>query len=219
MAGHSHAHNVKHKKDAVDQKRAKMFTKMARDLSIAAKHGGINPDFNPRLKTCLEYAQYINFPKENIKRALEKSQNTDNHEYLRYECFAGSISFIILAYSDNRNRIASQIRAVIKHINGDFGKCLYLFQHLNKCTYNKSKSDQILCCDIEHIEEADDFLYVYCKPEVIKALEKECGEALSIDEIYKAYNNISVAKNHDIYKILAELDEIDDVTEIFCNIE
>lgn len=219
MAGHSHASNVKHRKDVIDQKRAKMFTKVARDLSIAAKHGGVNPDFNPRLKTCLEYAQYINFPKENIKRALEKSQNTDNHEYLIYECFAGAISLIILVYSDNRNRILSVLRSIIKHVNGDFGKCLYLFQHLNKCTYNNSKLDQILSCDVENIEESDDLLYVYCRPENLKTLEQTCDAALSIDEIYKPYDTISVSDDHPIHKVIAELETVDEVTEIFSNLQ
>lgn len=218
MAGHSHASNVKHRKDVVDQKRAKLFTKVSRDLSIAAKHGGINPDFNPRLKTCLEYAQYINFPKENIKRALEKSQNTDNHEDLIYECFAGPISFIVLAYSDNRNRISSAIRTVIKHVNGDFGKCLYLFQHLNKCTYNATKLDQILSCDIENIESSNELLYAYCKPEILKTLELQCGTALSVDEIYQTYNPISIDADHPMHEVIAELEDIDDVTAVFSNI-
>ena len=224
MAGHSHASNVMYKKNTMDKRRAKMFTKIARALTNAAHHYGSDPESNPRLKTLLDYARYINFPKENIQRAIQKSQNTCDSESLTYECFAGNVALIIAAHTDNRNRLSSQIRAILRPLNADFGKCMYLFTHIMKFTYeNKNNSlDNLLNCDCDLIDiyrsKDGDILEVEFNPRDISKMEETCGLPLYKEEYYKPFEFLDIQNTEDIYKMIEELEDLDDVESVFCNI-
>ena len=121
MAGHSHWAGIKHKKGKADKQRSKIFSKLSREITVAAKLGDKNPDMNSRLRSAIQAARSANMPKENIERAIEKSSNNDqsNFENIRYEGFGPSNSAVIVeALTDNKNRTASNIRTIFSKNNG-----------------------------------------------------------------------------------------------------
>lgn len=225
MAGHSHASNVMHKKNMMDKRKAKVFTKIARDLTNAARNWGADPDSNPRLKTLLDYAKYLNFPKDNIQRAIQKSQGGADSEPLVYECFAGNVAIVIVANTDNRNRLSSQIRAVLRPAGGDFGKCMYLFTHLVRFMYSNTAEmlERLLSCECElidiNVNEDKEMLVVDFDPTLVTKVEICCGLPLSREECYKPFDVMNLDDREKIDEALDEIDEIDDVESVFCNIE
>ena len=125
MAGHSHWAGIKHKKGRADKERSKIFSKLSREITVAAKLGDKDPDMNPRLRTAIQAAKQANMPKDNISRAISKSEiNGDkNYENLRYEGFGPSnIALIIETLTDNKNRSASTIRTVLQKNGGRLGE-------------------------------------------------------------------------------------------------
>ena len=124
MAGHSHWAGIKHKKERVDKIRSKIFSKLSREITIAAKLGDKDPDKNPRLRSAIQSARSANMPKDNIQRAIEKSKNflDNNIENIRYEGFGpGNVAFIVLAITDNKNRTAANIRTIFQKNGGSLG--------------------------------------------------------------------------------------------------
>ena len=124
MAGHSHWAGIKHKKDRADKQRSKIFAKLSREITVAAKLGDNNPEMNPRLRAAIQSARSSNMPKDNITRAIEKSKmNLDStYESLRYEGFGPcKIAVIVEALTDNKNRTASKIRTIFQKNNGSLG--------------------------------------------------------------------------------------------------
>ena len=123
MAGHSHWAGIKHKKKVVQtMRRAKVFSKLSREITVAAKLGDKNPEMNPRLRTAIQAAKHANMPKDNIVRAISKSEISDykNFENLRYEGFGPhNVAFIIETLTDNKNRSASNIRTVLQKTEED----------------------------------------------------------------------------------------------------
>ena len=125
MAGHSHWAGIKHKKGRADKERSKIFSKLSREITVAAKLGDKDPDMNPRLRTAIQAAKQANMPKDNISRAISKSEmNSDkNYESLRYEGFGPSnVALIIETLTDNKNRSASSIRTVLQKKGGRLGE-------------------------------------------------------------------------------------------------
>ena len=125
MAGHSHWAGIKHKKGRADKERSKVFSKLSREITVAAKLGDKDPDMNPRLRTAIQAAKQANMPKENISRAISKSAILDNRNYenLRYEGFGPfNTALIIETLTDNKNRSASSIRAVLQKNGGRLGE-------------------------------------------------------------------------------------------------
>ena len=115
MAGHSHWAGIKHKKGRADKERSKIFSKLSREITVAAKLGDKDPSMNPRLRAAIQSAKQANMPKDNIKRAISRSEASDqkNYESLRYEGFGPfNVAFIIEALTDNKNRSASSIRTI-----------------------------------------------------------------------------------------------------------
>ncbi len=151
MAGHSHWAGIKHKKGRADKERSKIFSKLSREITVAAKLGDKNPDMNPRLRTAIQAAKQANMPKDNISRAISKSEiNGDKiYESLRYECFGPyNIAFIIETLTDNKNRSASSIRTILQKYGGSLGETgstAYMFSncgviHIEK---NKIKEEEV----------------------------------------------------------------------------
>ena len=125
MVGHSHWAGIKHKKGRADKERSKIFSKLSREITVAAKLGDKNPDMNPRLRTAIQAAKQANMPKENISRAISKSETSNNKDYqnLRYEGFGPfNIALIIETLTDNKNRSASSIRTVLQKNGGRLGE-------------------------------------------------------------------------------------------------
>ena len=136
MAGHSHASNVKHKKDATDKKRSKLFTKLVRDITSCVRQAGPILENNPKLRMVVENAKRLNLPRENIDRAIKKGSDPadiDSMEDVRYEGFVpGGIAFIVEACTDNRNRTASKMKEIFRKFDGDLGASNYLLEHIGK---------------------------------------------------------------------------------------
>jgi|TARA_B100001741_G_scaffold239489_1_gene200511 YebC/PmpR family DNA-binding regulatory protein len=136
MAGHSHWAGIKHKKGRQDQLRSKIFSKISREITVAAKLGSKDPDSNPRLRSAIELAKEANMPKENINRAINKSEtgNGENFENLRYEGFGPKkVVLIIEALTDNKNRTASGIRTILQKYGGNLGASGSTAHFFNNC--------------------------------------------------------------------------------------
>ena len=124
MAGHSHWAGIKHKKGRADKQRSKIFSKISREITVAAKLGDKDPDMNPRLRAAIQLAKSANLPKENVKRAINKSEANQNinYDHLRYEGIGpGKISVIVETLTDNKNRTASNIRTIFQKHGGSLG--------------------------------------------------------------------------------------------------
>ena len=124
MAGHSHWAGIKHRKGRADKEKSKIFSKLSREITVAAKLGDKNPEMNSRLRSAIQAARSSNMPKDNIARAIEKSQHNQdsNFESLRYEGFGpGNIAVIVETLTDNKNRTASKVRTIFQKNNGSLG--------------------------------------------------------------------------------------------------
>ena len=136
MAGHSHWAGIKHKKGRADKERSKIFSKISREITVAAKLGDKDPDMNTRLRTAIQVAKQSNMPKDNIARAISKSEMSDdkNYENLRYEGFGiSNVAFIIETLTDNKNRSASSIRTVLQKNGGRLGESGSATHMFNNC--------------------------------------------------------------------------------------
>ncbi len=188
MAGHSHWAGIKHKKGRADKERAKIFSKLSREITVAAKLGDKDPDMNPRLRTAIQAAKQANMPKDNISRAISKSEMSGdkNYESLRYEGFGPSnVALIIETLTDNKNRSASSIRTVLQKKGGRLGE--------SGCTAHMFTNCGILHIDKMNIKEEEIFEMA------INAGAKDC---LSLDQIFEI-----VTEKEDFYKIKTELEK------------
>jgi YebC/PmpR family DNA-binding regulatory protein len=235
MAGHSHWAGIKHKKGRADKERAKIFSKLSREITVAAKLGDKDPDMNPRLRTAIQAAKQANMPKDNISRAISKSEMSGdkNYENLRYEGFGpANIALIIETLTDNKNRSASSIRTVLQKNGGrlgETGSTTYLFSnngviHVEK---NKIKEDELFeiainagakdCINLkdvfEIITEKEDFYKI--KTELEKKINSFSYSSIEWRPL--SYIEISKDNNQRIIEAITELEELDDVQNIFTN--
>ena len=235
MAGHSHWAGIKHKKGRADKERSKVFSKLSREITVAAKLGDKNPDINPRLRTAIQAAKQANMPKDNIARAINKSEmNGDkNYENLRYEGFGPSnIALIIETLTDNKNRSASSIRTVLQKNGGrlgESGSTTHMFSncgviHVEK---NKIKEEEIFeiainagakdCINLmnifEIITEKEDFYKI--KTELEKKIDTFNYSAIEWRPLN--YVNLAQDKSEELLEVLTNLEELDDVQHIFTN--
>ena len=235
MAGHSHWAGIKHKKGRADKERSKIFSKLSREITVAAKLGDKDPDMNPRLRTAIQAAKQANMPKDNILRAISKSEmgGDKNYENLRYEGFGPSnVALIIETLTDNKNRSASSIRTVLQKNGGrlgETGSTTHLFSnngviHIEK---NKIKEEEIFeiiinagakdCINLgnvfEIITEKEDFYKI--KTEIEKKIDMFNYSAIEWRPLN--YINIPKDKNEQIIGVLNALEELDDVQNIFTN--
>ena len=235
MAGHSHWAGIKHKKGRADKERSKIFSKLSREITVAAKLGDKDPDMNPRLRTAIQAAKQANMPKDNISRAISKSEMSGdkNYESLRYEGFGPSnVALIIETLTDNKNRSASSIRTVLQKNGGrlgETGSTTHMFSncgiiHVNK---NKIKEDDIFdvvinagakdCVNLEKIfeiiTEKEDFYKI--KSELEKRIES--FDHSSIEWRPLNYLDLSKEQSDQVIEVLTALEELDDVQNIFTN--
>ena len=236
MAGHSHWAGIKHKKGRADKERSKIFSKLSREITVAAKLGDKDPDMNPRLRTAIQAAKQANMPKDNISRALSRSEvsGDKNYESLRYEGFGPSnTALIIETLTDNKNRSASSIRTVLQKKGGrlgETGSTAHMFSncgviHVEK---NKIKEEEIFeiainagakdCTNLESIfeiiTEKEDFYKI--KTELEKKID-----TLNYSSIeWRPVNYIDLAKDKSdqLLEVLNALEELDDVQKIFTNV-
>ena len=236
MAGHSHWAGIKHKKGRADKERSKIFSKLSREITIAAKLGDKDPDINPRLRTAIQVAKQANMPKENILRAISKSEIVDNKNYenLRYEGFGPyNIALIIETLTDNKNRSASSIRTVLQKNGGrlgETGSTSHMFNNYGIIHIERSKISEEEAFDTAINSGAkdcslnDDFYEIITAKEdfykVRTELEKKI-DSLSYSAIeWRALNNLSLdkEKTKKILEIVNTLEDLDDVQKIFTNV-
>ena len=187
MAGHSHWAGIKHKKGRADKERSKIFSKLSREITVAAKLGDKDPDMNPRLRTAIQSAKQANMPKDNISRAINKSEisGDKNYENLRYEGFGTSnVALIIDTLTDNKNRSASSIRTVLQKNGGRLGESGSTTHMFSNCG--------VIHVDKKKIKEEEIFEIA------INAGAKDC---LSLGEIFEI-----ITEKEDFYKVKTELE-------------
>ena len=236
MAGHSHWAGIKHKKGKADKQRSKIFSKLSREITVAAKLGDKNPDMNSRLRSAIQAARSANMPKENIERAIEKSSNNDqsNFENIRYEGFGPSKSAVIVeALTDNKNRTASNIRTIFSKNNGSLGtqgSASHNFQRLGviKIDKNEIEQDKIFELAIESgandCISRDEFHEVHTDIdeiyEVKKKFEKVIVNFLSTEIEWLPINRVSLKgeENQNMAKFLESLEDEDDVQNVYTNV-
>ncbi len=237
MAGHSQFKNIMHKKGRVDAVRSKVFSKLAREITVSAKMGTPDPSMNPRLRLAVQAARAENMPKDNIERAIKKAigGDADTFEEIRYEGYApGGVAVIAEALTDNRNRTGAAVRAVFSKYGGNLGatgSVGHMFNRVGEIAYPaaKASADDMLEAGIE--AGADDVMsdtnghLVTCSFDslgtVAQALEARFGEAESVKSIWKP--TLTTAADEDsaqsIMKLIAALDEDDDVQNVYANFE
>ena len=236
MAGHSHWAGIKHKKGKADKQRSKIFSKLSREITVAAKIGDKDPDMNARLRSAIQAARSANMPKENIDRAIEKSSNNDqsNFENIRYEGFGPSKSAVIVeALTDNKNRTASNIRTIFSKNNGSMGtqgSASHNFLRLGviKIDRNEIEQDRIfeLAIDygandcISHKEFHEVHTNIDQIYEVKKKFEKVIVNFLSTEIEWLPINKVSLRgeESQNMIKFLETLEEEDDVQNVYTNV-
>ena len=235
MAGHSHWAGIKHKKGKADKARSNLFTKLSREITIAAKLGDKNPDMNARLRSAIQSARSSNMPKDNIQRAIEKSEISadSNFENIRYEGFGPKrIAVIVETLTDNKNRTASNLRTIFQKNGGNLGtqgSASHNFEQLGVIKIDKSEASEDKIFELTLNSGANEcfsnqyFHEIHCDKNEIynvkKKLEKNVNNFLSteIEWVPLSKVNVSAVEKEEILNFLAILDENDDVQNVYIN--
>ena len=235
MAGHSHWAGIKHKKGKADKQRSKIFSKLSKEITVAAKLGDKDPAMNPRLRSAIQAARSANMPKDNIERAIDKSSAASgvNFENLRYEGFGpDKIAVIVETLTDNKNRTASNIRTIFQKSGGSLGtqgSASHNFNQLGiiKIDKNEISDEKIFELAIESGADEcishNEFHEIQCSISEIynvkKKLEKIISNFISTEIEWIALNDADVEKNRQdtIIEFLETLEEDDDVQNVFSN--
>ena len=236
MAGHSKFKNIMHRKGAQDKKRAKLFSRLIREISVATKLGLSDPDSNPRLRTAINNALSANMPKDNIDKAIKKNSNNSenvNIEEIIYEGFGpGGVGIVIESFTDNKNRTASEIRSTFSKYNGNLGtngSVRHLFNKTGVITYPNSIGsfeevfDYCVSLSVIDLEEEADQIKIFTSMELFHKinlnLEKKYGLPESSNLEWKPVDLVDLEEG-DAIKLLTlieKLEEIDDVQNISSN--
>ena len=237
MAGHSHWAGIKHKKGKADKQRSKIFSKLSKEITVAAKLGDKDPAMNPRLRSAIQAARSANMPKDNIERAIDKSSvNTElNFENLRYEGFGPEkVAVIVETLTDNKNRTASNIRTIFQKAGGSLGtqgSASHNFNQLGiiKIEKNEVSDDRIFELAIEagadECKTNKDFHEIQCPVSDIynvkKELEKEISNFISTEIEWLPINSVEISKekNESLINYFEALEDDDDVQNIYSNVE
>ena len=237
MAGHSHWAGIKHKKGKADKLRSKIFSKLSKEITVAAKLGDKDPAMNPRLRSAIQAARSANMPKDNIKRAIDKSSNNIelNFEDLRYEGFGpNQVAVIVEALTDNKNRTASNIRTIFQKAGGTLGtqgSASYNFSQLGIIKIDKKEiSDErvfelAIEAGADECKSNNDLHEIQCQKNEIynvkKKLEKEISNFISTEIEWLPLNSVKISKerHEDLISFFELLDENDDVQNIYSNAE
>lgn len=237
MAGHSHAKNIMHRKGKSDAARSKVFSKLAREITVAAKMGMPDPAFNARLRLAVANARAQSMPKDNIDRAIKKAQGNDgeNYDEIRYEGYGpGGVAVIVEALTDNRNRTASNVRSYFSKNGGalgETGSVGFMFDRVGEISYpaTAGSEDKVMEAAIEagadDVESDEEGHYIYTSfesmAEVAAALEAVLGEAESVKAIWKPQNvtPIDAEKGATLMKLIATLEDDDDVQNVYSNFD
>lgn len=237
MAGHSQFKNIMHRKGRQDAQKSKLFGKLAREITVAAKLGTPDPNMNPRLRAAIIAARQENMPKDNIERAVKKALGNEgeNYDEIRYEGYGpGGVAVIVEALTDNRNRAASDIRSFFTKSGGNLGETgsvSFMFDRTGIIEYDRSVADDDAVLDAAIEAGADDVVSgeggheIYASTEsyrdVAKALEAKFGEPRKAALIWKPQNTVAVddETGEKLLKLMDLLNEHDDVQHVYANFE
>ncbi len=237
MAGHSHWAGIKHKKGRADKQRSKIFSKLSREITVAAKLGDKDPDMNSRLRSAIQSARSANMSRENIERAIDRSEasNDSNFESIRYEGFGpNKIAVIVETLTDNKNRTASNIRTIFQKSGGTLGaqgSASHNFQQLGVIKIDKYEisNDKIFELAIEAGADEcfsnGDYHEILCdKGEIYnvkRKIEKSINNFLSTDIEWIPINNVEISKERkdDAVRFLKILEDDDDVQNVYTDLK
>ena len=235
MAGHSHWAGIKHKKGRADKERSKIFSKLSREITVAAKLGDKDPLMNPRLRSAIQAARSSNMPKDNIERAIDKSKslNQSNFEKIRYEGFGkDKVAIIVEALTDNKNRTASKLRTIFQKNGGNLGtqgSAAHNFKQIGviRIDINEIKDDKIFELAIDAGADEcfsfENFHEIHCGFEDIysikKKIESHVENFISTDIEWIPVNKVFIERENkeDIKKLIELLDDDDDVQRVYSN--
>ncbi len=237
MAGHSQFKNIMHKKGKQDAIRSKLFSKLAREITVAAKMGMPDPAMNPRLRLAVLAARAENMPKDNIERAIKKASGGDaeNYDEVRYEGYApGGVAVIVEALTDNRNRTAGEVRSYFTKAGGalaETGAVSFMFDHVGQIEYDAkvASEDEMMeaaleagADDVAATEEGHEITTsLEGLAEVAKALEAKFGEPKKSKLVWRPQNTIAVddEAGEKILRLIGSLEDNDDVQNVYANFE
>ncbi len=238
MAGHSQFKNIMYRKGAQDAKRAKLFAKLIREVTVAARSGMPDPDKNPRLRAAVVAARGANMPKDNVDRAIKRAAGNEegvNYEEIRYEGYGpGGVAVIVEALTDNRNRTASELRSAFSKFGGNLaetGSVSFLFDHVGLIHYpapaadNDTVFEAALEAGAEDVESSPQGHDIYCQPDDFNTVREGLEGALGTPEMarldWKPQNTVSLEEKQaeTMLKLLDALDDNDDVQWVAANFE
>ncbi|NBN65248.1 YebC/PmpR family DNA-binding transcriptional regulator [Microvirga tunisiensis] len=237
MAGHSQFKNIMHRKGRQDAVRSKLFSKLSKEITVAAKHGDPDPAANPRLRLAIQNAKAQSMPKENIQRAINKSQGGDAESYdeIRYEGYGpGGVAIIVEAMTDNRNRTASNVRSYFTKCGGamgETGSVSFMFDKVGEIIYpaKAGAADAVLEAGIEagaeDVQSDAETHTIICSfedlGEVSRALEATLGEPESVKIVWKPQNltPVDAEKAQTLMKLVGMLEDDDDVQNVYANFD
>ena len=237
MAGHSQFKNIMHRKGKQDKVRSKLFSKLAREITVAAKEGVPDPDMNSKLRLAINNARAENMPKDNIDRAIKKAAAADaeNYEDVRYEGYGpGGVAVIVEALTDNRNRTGGAVRAAFTKFGGalgETGSVSFSFDKIGEIVYPAAagSADKVLEAAIEagadDVTSDDEEHVIVCgfeaMNEVSKALETALGAASSVKSVWRSQTTVPLdeEKAQTMLKLIDVLEDDDDVQNVYSNFE
>lgn len=238
MAGHSKWANIQHRKGKQDKKRAQVFSKLGREITVAAKLGGGDPNMNPRLRLAVATAKAQSMPKDGIERAIHKGVGGgegENYEQVRYEGYGpGGVAIVVEALTNNRNRTAGEVRAIFAKNGGNLGETGsvgFMFDRLGEIIYpaGKASADAMFEAALEagasNVESDSDMHDITCAVEdfsaLAKALEEKFGEPERAGLVWRP--NVSAQVNEEqaaaVMKLIEALEDCDDVQNVTPNFE
>tara|TARA_B100000686_G_scaffold316951_1_gene365283 strand:- start:342 stop:1091 length:750 start_codon:yes stop_codon:yes gene_type:complete len=238
MAGHSKFKNIMHRKGAQDKKRAKIFSRLGKEISVSVKTGGPDPESNVRLRSAISTAKSLNMPKENIDRAIKKGSGNDpdsNYEEIRYEGYGpDGIALIVEAMTNNKNRTASEIRSTFSKYGGNLGETgsvSYNFKKVGMISLNKNLAsendlfDFIVDNGSNDLEINEEEYQIYCNQDdlhmINDKISQRFGTTSSSQLIWKSENNINIKKDsaEKLFKLINTLEDNEDVQSVSSNFE
>ncbi|WP_417588273.1 YebC/PmpR family DNA-binding transcriptional regulator [Pararhodobacter oceanensis] len=237
MAGHSKWANIQHRKGRQDAARSKLFSKLSKEITVAAKMGDPDPDKNPRLRLAVKEAKAVSVPKDVIDRAIKKSQagDAENYDEIRYEGYGpGGVAVIVEAMTDNRNRTASNVRSTFTKCGGNLGETGsvgFMFDRMGQIVYPASAGDEDTVMDAaimagaSDVESSDDGHVIWTDFEdladVSSALEETLGDSLSTKLVWKPQTTteLDLEGMQKLMKLLDALEDDDDVQSVTANFE
>lgn len=238
MSGHSKWSSIKHKKAALDAKRGKLFTRYIREINIAARLGGGDPDSNPRLRTAIDGARSVNMPNDNIKKAIQRGTGELEgaaYEEISYEGYGpGGVAMIVESVTDNKNRTVAEVRHIFSKYGGNLGEngCVaWMFARKGLLVVSRTAAEEDALLEIvlengaEDMQTEEESYEITCQPEdleqIRQALQEKDIEVLSAERamIPSTYIELSGKTAQQMIKLIEKLEELDDVQNVWNNVD